>query len=198
MSSKANGRARFAGDVKLLVFALLLILPTFACHDRAKSTLTKTRSEIGAEITRLLQQHRYDEAVNLGLSGLTGESEDAVLYRSIAVVYTVRAQNDSKNSERWLQSAVGFVDKSLEARPGDPLNTAAVAEALEAIGDLSDGRKCQLYTRAESLWHLAATQPLDNSKVTTGGQAISNAPIKPAAEPEILRIASKRKANNCP
>lgn len=200
MLSKTNDRAPCASSVALLVSTVLLILSTSACHGQSAPTLTKTksRSEIGAEMTKLRQQHRYDEAINLGESGIRGEPEDAVLYRSIAVVYADRAQNDPRNRERWLQSAVEFVDKSLEVRPGDPFNTSAVAEALESIGDLSGNGKCGLYVRAQSLWQRAAAQALDRPTVTTGGEALSTAPIKPAAESEISRITSKRRANNCP
>lgn len=198
MYTRTKGRPPFATNVNELVIILLLITSTSGCQDRPKLTSTKTRSEIGAEITRLTQQQRYEEAVNLGLSGITGKPEDAVLYRSIAVVYTIRAQSDPQNSERWLQSAVEFVNESLKVDTPDPLDKSAGAQALDTIGDLSKDRGCQFYERAVALWKEAAAEAQDRPTVTTGSQVISTASIRQAAESEVTRITSKRKARNCP
>jgi len=198
MYSRTKRSSSFATNVNELVVILLLILSTSGCQDRPRLTSAKSRSEIGTEITLLTQQQRYEEAVHLGLSGITGKPEDAVLYRSIAVVYTVRAQSDPQNSERWLQSAVEFVNKSLKVDTPDPLDKSAGAQALDTIGDLSKDKGYQLYERAESLWKEAAAESQDHPTVTAGSQAVSTASIRQAAESEVARIASKRKARNCP
>jgi hypothetical protein len=198
MHTGIKGSSSFTTHVNKIVVIMLLIASTSGCQERPKLTTSKSRSEIGAEITRLTQQRRYDEAVNLGLSGITGKPEDAALYRSIAVVYTVRAQSDPQNRERWLQSAVELIDKSLSFSTPDPLDKSAGAQAFETIGDLSEDKSCQLYKRAESLWKEAAAEAEDHPTVTMGSQVVSTASIKQTAETEIGRISSKRKARNCP
>src|SRR5262249_59499534 len=104
---------------KKLVSILLISVVLLACNRQNSSP--RGVAEVGSNISQLIQQHRFEEAVQLGLHSLRGKPEDATIYYFLALAYAKRARYE----EDTRQGSLKFVDEYSRQSLSDGWPTSA-------------------------------------------------------------------------
>ena len=147
-------------------------------------------------MSRLMKEHRFDEAAHVGLQALTGGPSDGSLYYWVALSYAEKGALDPESREQSLKLVNEYSDRSINIDPKDQLNRFSVATVLEYAGDLSTGSKCQFYGKAVGL--LADVV----GEVSSGGLDINGtphpaAPLNKAVAEERSSISKKLTDAHC-
>jgi len=158
------------------------------------------QEESGADvITRMTQesrQGRYEQAIQIGLSGLENKASDDVILRQVAIVNLLRAEKDPEHADQWVKQAVGSTDRSLLVNPVIDIGRYEAARIYEHAGDLAKGDKCSLYVRAlKTLAEWSAT--LRGENLTVEGKDFPVAPLRKEADATKARIERKQAQSHC-
>jgi tetratricopeptide (TPR) repeat protein len=153
-------------------------------------------ADYGSQMVEYTREGRYDEAIQTGLKSLHNDPSDGAVYQQIVVVYLIRAQKDSAQQKQWIQRAISYIDKALQADPDNPVNVRDLGFDFEKAGDLASDGNCQYYRRALDLSKRVVAL-LQSDHITAGGQTY---PIDPerkefTAYGHVFRIEPLQKAN---
>jgi len=194
---------RIAGLVGLVIAAGLLLF--WGYHVRAggngQATMTQLEPhDFGSQMHNYIKQGRYDDAVQVGLHALQNQSSDEIVYQEIAVVYLMRAQKEPEQRERWVSTAISYIDKSLSLNSKDK-DAAGVhllqdALSLESAGDLSTNERCSYYGRARKLLEDRAPL-LQGDQLTLAGKTFPLEPLRKENEKVLTGLKDKATKAGC-
>jgi len=173
-----------------VLFALIL------CCSGCSKNKHQTVSQAGKEMSRLMKEHRFDEAAHVGLQALTGGPSDDSLYYWVALSYAQQGALDSESREQSLKLVNEYSDRSININPRDQLNRFNVATVLEYAGDLSTESKCQFYGKALGLLADIAGG-VSSGELEINGTPHSAAPLNKAVAEENSSISKKLKDARC-
>lgn len=159
--------------------------------------------DIGAEMIRAVQQGRYEEAIQIGLEALRKRPNDPFMYSQIAQIYVMRAGHEPEQSERWIEAAIRYIDRTLAANTGSDVERRAVilsfaAEVLESAGSLSAPKRCVAYGRAVKLLEdsqalLAGSHPVDAGE----GRGLPAEPLRRQNEQDLRHTQGELARAGC-
>jgi tetratricopeptide (TPR) repeat protein len=159
--------------------------------------------DFGAVMIRDTSQGRYEEAVQVGLKALRNQPHDAFVYVQIAGVYLIRADRESAQRERWIEAAIGYIDKALAVATGnDAAHRATVlsqaAAAFEVAGGVSTPQRCVAYERAVKLFEEALAILAGVDSVDAGeGRQMSLRPLRQDDQDKLSQVREKIASAGC-
>jgi tetratricopeptide (TPR) repeat protein len=170
-----------------------------ATGEDQSASADQPRNKI-SEMTNYIEEGRYDEAVQLGLSILRNDPNDEIVYQQIADVYLTRAQKDREQREQWVEDAVSYVEKSLALNAKDK-DVAGVylfqdARSFELAGDLSASKRCTYYDTARKLLENRVSL-LQGSEITLAGRTFPLEPLRKENEKVLVRVKDKTTKAGC-
>ena len=193
---------RIAGFVSMAT-ALLILLFFWNRHVGARGSQSATTMEahdFGSQMDNYIKQGRYDDAVQAGLQALQNQPTDEIVYQQIAFVYLVRAQKDPDQRNRWVSTAVSYLEKSLllNAKERDAAGVHLLQDALsfESAADLSTDERCSYYERARKLLDDRAPL-LQGEQITLAGKTFPLEPLRKENDKTLVRVKDKAAKAGC-
>ena len=156
--------------------------------------------DFGSQMVNYTKQGRYEDAVQVGLHALQGQTSDEIVYQQISNVYLIRARKDSDQREQCVAKAVSYVEKALSLNSRDK-DAAGVhlfldAQSFEVAGDLSTTGRCAYYERATKL--LDNRLPLlQGDQLTLEGKVYPLAPLRNENERTFAEVKAKAANAGC-
>lgn len=188
-------------EKKLFLNATLVgcILLACLCGCRANSGQEQPVAGVqvvGPKMTALMKEHRYQDAVDVGLRGLQHNSKDDLIYFFIAEAYEVWATQEPARKSELLKLAADYAQKSVSTDPEDYGNDVGNASVLEYIGDHDDVNRCSDYKSSKALLD-AALIGLRSDTFKAGSYDEASAPVRSEVLSLQSEIASKLTQANC-
>jgi hypothetical protein len=142
-------------------------------------------SDIGARMTKLIKQHHFDEAAQLGLASATGKQSDAAIYYFVALAYAERAHYEPATKDEALKLVSEYSGRSIELDQGNRANRFNISWVLEYAGDVDSSSRCKFFADSQQLMKEMASQ-------VSGDAALRN-----EITVSTSRISEKVKATRC-
>jgi hypothetical protein len=152
-------------------------------------------AEVAQRMFSATKDHRYDEAVRIGLEALKAKPLDGLLLLQVSLVYLQRAVDDPKQRERWLDLLTEYASKAVAATPSDELNYFNAARNYESAGDFSTEKKCSYYHRSIELFDALSAGLSAPSGVPE--DAASSVKLRKNGQEGASRVAQKSIAAGC-
>lgn len=151
---------------------------------------------VGTKMTALMKEHRYQDAVNLGLGGLAHDRRDDLIYFWIAESYKYWTEEDPSRKPELFKLATDYAQKSISVDPKDYVTHVEDAGVLEEIGDHDDVNRCSDYKSAKAVLETdLTTLPSDIFK--NGNYDAPSAPLRREMLSLQSEITSKMTQANC-
>ena len=179
-----------------VLWTATLLLFSFGAYELG--SLAEARYERLTEradaVSKLMDQGRYDEAIQIRLDENKAGRPDGYTFDGIALIYLERAKNDLANRQRWVQQASLYYDKATAAAPRNPFILENAMDGYNRLGDYIE-KGCPDYEKAIGFGD-AAVALLQGSTVTVEGQRrpYPTQPIRESIEPRLKRIRGKVEA----
>lgn len=183
---------------------LILVLVIWNHHVKARAGQSEIRQveshDVGSQMVNYTKQGRYDDAIQIGLQSLQNQPSDEIIYEGIATVCLIRAQKDSQQREKWVETAVSYAEKALALNSKDK-DVAGVhlfqdARSFEVAGDLSTILRCSYYERARKLLENRAPL-LQGDQLTLEGRVFPLAPLRKENERTLADVKAKAAKAAC-
>lgn len=151
---------------------------------------------VGTKMTPLMKEHRYQDAIDLGLGGLAHDRRDDLIYFWIGLAYDHWAEEDPSRKPELLKLATGYAQKSISVDPEDYVTHVEDAGVLEEIGDHDNVNRCGDYKSAKAVLDTdLTTLPSDTFK--NGNYDAPSAPLRREMLSLQSEITSKMTQANC-
>lgn len=160
----------------LLLIAIIGTMTLNACN-RQNTESSTSASSVTSQMSSLIKEHQFEEAAQLGLRGLKGNSSDATIYYLMSLAYAERAHYEAGMRGDSLTLVDQYSQQSVATDPSNQLNRFNVAWVLDYAGDIDDRLRCKRYETAHQLLSgIASDQSAD--AVLRNQVAISSAHLK--------------------
>jgi len=131
--------------------ALIVLTSVALAACNRKNSSPGNVAEIGSKISQLIQQHRFEEAAQLGLHSVRGKPEDATIYYFVTLAYAKRAGYEADAREDSLKLMDEYSQQSLSRDPDNQLIRFNIALVLEYAGDIDSTSRCRYYAESKEL-----------------------------------------------
>ena len=170
-------------NTRKIALIIFLGLAFFGCNrqDRPAANV----AEIGARMTALIKQHRFNEAAQLGIHAATGKQSDGLIYYYVALAYAEKAHYEPDAKDESLKLVSEYARKSVALGPNDHVIGFNVTWVLEYAGDIDSSSRCKFYADSLELYSRMS------SKVA------GDAALKKEIAASTSRISEKAKAAHC-
>jgi hypothetical protein len=154
---------------------LFLIAALVACNRQA--TPSTNVAETGSRMSLLIEQHRFEEAAQLGLHSVTGKTADAAIYYFVALAYAEQAKYENGTIDSSLKRVDEYSRRSVSLDPDNQLNRFNIAWVLEYAGDVNSTSRCKYYADSKELLREASSEvsadiPLKNQVALSTSRVI--------------------------
>jgi hypothetical protein len=163
----------------ILVFAIIVIRNYRYAPEVSTALLTQNQ-EVGEVTTKmdvLRDKGQFDEAVEVGLRSVKGQSGDGYIFHRIATTYFVRALHDKDQSGKWARLGAEYSEKALAANPRDIANVFNVGVNYMIVGDDLDTGGCEYYRKALAVFD-GLVPRLQGQHAETQGRTVQLAPFR--------------------
>jgi hypothetical protein len=182
----------------LVIVALAVIATVYRRDTAGMSTALFAQNQDVIEVTTRMAELRnngqFEEAVELGLHSVKGQSVDDYLFHTIATVYFVRALHDKNQGGKWTRLGAEYSEKALAANPTDIANVFNVGVNYMVVGDDLDTGGCEYYRKALAVFEGLAPRLLWEH-AETQGRIVQLAPFRRRNEEYRSRLKSRLR--NC-
>jgi hypothetical protein len=171
-----NKGTDFMSRSNLMLVALIGTMTLSACNRQNVESSTSA-SSVTSKMSSLIKEHQFEEAAQLGLHGLKGNSSDATIYYLMSLAYAERAHYEAGMRGDSLTLVDQYSQQSIATDPSNQLNRFNVAWVLGYAGDIDDRFHCKRYENAHHLLsEIARDQSAD--AVLKNQVALSSAHLK--------------------
>ena len=176
-----------------LATAVLVAFGASKLGSIAEAKYERTR-ERPDPVSKLLEQGRYDEAIQVRLDENKEGVRDADTFDGIALIYLERAKKDLADRQMWANDTSVYFDKATAAAPKNPFILESAMDGYNRLGDYKDNG-CPEYQKAIGFGE-AALALLQGDTITVDGSArpYPTQMIKEGIEPPLKRIRAKVEA----
>ncbi len=179
-----------------IIWIMMVALVSFGAYNLGLIAEAKYErlAERPSPISNLMQQDRYDEAVQIALNENKEGVPDGQTFDEVALIYLERVTKDSANRQSWVKQASLYYDKATTAAPKDPFILENAMDGYDRLGDYSE-KRCPDYEKAVSFGD-AALALLQGTTVTIEGhmRPYPTQQIKESLVPRLSRIRGKVEA----
>jgi tetratricopeptide (TPR) repeat protein len=184
--------------------AVLVVALMFAQKEKVKTQETWVKiapakdNKIFEHVLEYRRMGDFEHAVAAAIEPVNGKPPDDFLLQTAAVTYFQRAQADQTNKEKWVELAIHYSKRALEADPDDLVNIFNVGDSYMAAGmNLGKPAGCSYYEESfQTFDRLKANPGLQGEWGTIEGERVQLEPYRQKLEEHMKNL--QMLARKCP